>query len=410
MLEEYYKILGLKKGAKEEEIKTAYRLLAKKHHPDLSDDPDAHNKFIEISEAYAILINKTELRGIKLTAQSRAEAERNYNYFRERAREYAKKAAETKYENLKKDHEAFQRSGMNDLLLLLNYILHISLVVLTMFLFIMPVYLALTYNYFFMFFLWIPGGFIVWFIISQGKSFYKPGSFFYSFADLKQLFKDEMGDGSQFCCYCEEKAANSYPFKLGMMKVHDIQLNFFGTLWHDARYKRTYKKINIPRSRKAFRVHLAGSFLKIISIIACMLLLPFTSQLWRFFIGVFIGGGLSSLLLLITGTRSKSTYLLTGNILIKIVLWILSLLILNDWSYYPDLHTNEFMMAAIGLLLFFQDIITDLFTGLFFKSTNFTKPLIKQPDQIQKLADEGFLSYLDIPIWSTFFPFIKWLF
>jgi len=410
MLEEYYKILGLKKGAKEEEIKTAYRLLAKKHHPDLSNDPDAHNKFIEITEAYEILIHKTELRGIKRTAQSRAEAERNLSYFRERAKETAKRAAETKYENLKKEHEAFQKSGMNDLLLLLNYILHFLLVLFTLFLFAMPVYLAITYNYFFMFILWIVGAFFVWFIIRQGESFYKPGTFFYSYNDLKKLFKEELGDGSQPCIYCEEKAANSYPYKLGMMKVHEIQLSFFGSLWHDARYKRTYKKLNIQRSRKAFRVHFAGSFLKIFSIIACMVLLPFTSHLWRFFIGILVGGGLSSILLLVTGTRSKCTYLLTGNILIKMVLWAVILLLLNDWSIYPDLQTNEFMMAAIGLLLFFQDIVTDIITRTLFKSTNFFNPLIHQPDQIQKLVGEGYQSYLDIPIWSTFFPFIKWLF
>jgi len=341
MLEEYYKILGLNKGAKPEEIKTAYRLLAKKHHPDLSDDPDAHNKFIEITEAYEILINKTELKGIKRTAQSRAEAERNLTYFRQRARETAKRAAETKYENLKKEHEAFQKSGMNDLFLLLNYILHFLLALFTLFLFAMPVYLAILYNYFFMFILWIVGAFFLWFIIRQGKDFYKPGTFFYSYNDLKQIFKEEMGDGSIPCIYCEEKEANSFPFKLGMIKVHEIQLNYFGTLLHDARYKRTYKKLNIQRSRKAFRVHLAGSFLKIFSIIGCMVFLPFTSQLWRFFIGILIGGGLVSMMLLITGTRSKCTYLFTGNILIKLVLWTGLILLLNDWSIYPDLQTND---------------------------------------------------------------------
>jgi len=410
MLEEYYKILGLKKGAKEEEIKTAYRLLAKKYHPDLNDDPDAHEKFIEITEAYEILINKTELKGIKLTAQSRAEAERNYAYFKKRAREHAREAAKMRYEHLKKEHEAFQKSGMHDLFLLFNYLLHLSLVLFTVFLFAFPVYLAITYNYFFMFILWIVGGFLAWFIIKQGESFYKPGTFFYNPSDLKKLFIEEMGDGSLPCVYCEKKGANSFPFKLGMMKVHDIQLNFFGTIWHDARYKRTYKKLNIPRSHKAFSVHFTGSVLKLASIILCMILLPFTSHLWRFFIGVLIGGGLSTLLMLITGTRSKNSYLLTGNVLIKIVIWAVALLILNDWSYYPDLRTNEYMMAAIGILLFFQDIIVELITKIFFKSINFTRPLIHQPGPIQKLVDEGYQSYLDIPVWSTLFPFIKWIF
>jgi|GEM_PF-7011912 len=51
----YYKILGVNKNASKKEIKTAYRNLAKKHHPDVSNDINAKNKFIQISEAYAIL-------------------------------------------------------------------------------------------------------------------------------------------------------------------------------------------------------------------------------------------------------------------------------------------------------------------------------------------------------------------
>lgn len=58
-MEQYYKALGLKKGASKEEIKKAYRKLSKKHHPDLNPgDKESENKFKEISEAYAILSGK----------------------------------------------------------------------------------------------------------------------------------------------------------------------------------------------------------------------------------------------------------------------------------------------------------------------------------------------------------------
>lgn len=52
----YYKILEVGKDASEEEIKLAYRRLAKKLHPDLNKtDPKAKEKFIELHEAYDTL-------------------------------------------------------------------------------------------------------------------------------------------------------------------------------------------------------------------------------------------------------------------------------------------------------------------------------------------------------------------
>ena len=53
---DYYKVLGVEKGASENDIKLAYRRLARKLHPDLNKtDPKAKEKFIELQEAYEVL-------------------------------------------------------------------------------------------------------------------------------------------------------------------------------------------------------------------------------------------------------------------------------------------------------------------------------------------------------------------
>src|ERR1700759_1055234 len=53
---DYYKVLGVNKNATADEIKTAYRKLARKHHPDLNpNDKEANKKFQQINEANEVL-------------------------------------------------------------------------------------------------------------------------------------------------------------------------------------------------------------------------------------------------------------------------------------------------------------------------------------------------------------------
>src|SRR5437867_12930779 len=53
---DYYEILGVDRGASEQDFKSAYRRLAHQHHPDKNQgDPHAEEKFKEAAEAYAVL-------------------------------------------------------------------------------------------------------------------------------------------------------------------------------------------------------------------------------------------------------------------------------------------------------------------------------------------------------------------
>ncbi|MGH2769883.1 MAG: molecular chaperone DnaJ [Actinomycetota bacterium] len=75
MARDYYQILGVARDAQEEEIKKAYRKLARQYHPDANrEDPQAEEKFKEIAEAYSVLSDPARRRDYDLFGSAKVPA------------------------------------------------------------------------------------------------------------------------------------------------------------------------------------------------------------------------------------------------------------------------------------------------------------------------------------------------
>jgi hypothetical protein len=247
-------------------------------------------------------------------------------------------------------------------------------------------------------------------IIGKGKSYFLPGTFFYNIRELKKVIRDDSGSGSVLCQYSRNRPADAYPYKISLLKVHRIDLHHAGPLQHYVNYKRTYQKLKVPRCKMAYRMHTSGSVMKVFLIILSILILPFDSILWRIVAGLVAGGLLSGMVLAITGIRSKVSYLLNISVLVKILAWILVLILFTDFSDFPNIMTHDYIPVGVLSLLFFQDILIDPLIRLFTRKGKQVIPILPQPEPLKKWYLKGYQPYLEIPVWSTIFPLMKWLF
>ena len=70
---DYYKILGVNKNSTQDDIRTAYRKLARKHHPDLNpNDKEANKKFQQVNEANEVLSDPEKRKKIRSVRQGLA--------------------------------------------------------------------------------------------------------------------------------------------------------------------------------------------------------------------------------------------------------------------------------------------------------------------------------------------------
>jgi hypothetical protein len=413
MLDHYFKILNLPSDANLESIKKAYRKIALQIHPDVNEAPDAAEKFRELCEAYEILIShKSDANGDELYDNS-SEAIYNWENVIREAREKAKERARMRYAKIKADQEIFEKSEFRDLILFFKYAWSVLAIALGMWLITWPIY-ALIYHVpdvqYVIFFFWMGGFFLLSYIFKRRKSWFDHGHINFNFQTIKKYFDfSEFAEVKTACAYCRGRRGNGRPFKFSMLKVRDVTYHNIGPMQHKVNYNRKYKELFIPRSRKAFWVHFFMAIVKPAGIIAGMIFIPFPGIIWRFFLAFFALLLFEWIISVLLATRSKSSFLLTPFQIIKLCIWTLALI---SQSYvYPGfiLANNDALVLLLVVMLVFLDMFLDLILRIFPFHSWFYRPVFKQLPGLSYLFTKGYQPYLDIPVWSTLYPFLRWI-
>lgn len=127
---DYYRILGLKQGASDEDIRRAYRRKAMEYHPDRNDSPQAHELFIRVTEAYEYLTSHPHGRNI-----TEEETLRNYQawvvYRQAEARKRAEAYARSSYEEFRKSPVYKSTTHIDGAMVLLGFLLALAVMFMT---------------------------------------------------------------------------------------------------------------------------------------------------------------------------------------------------------------------------------------------------------------------------------------
>ena len=408
--EESYRILGVAPGATEKQIKSAYRKLALRYHPDRNHSQDAKQKFEVITEAYHQLMDLKEQPSSEATLHEEWVASEVMRRERERMRRQARARQEKK----KEEEDYFKKREWHDSLLFLRYALHLLAIPLAAAAVLLPILYAifvepasLAGTFFFV----VAGIVVTVYMYQQRKKWLHLGKFMTTREDLLRFIRPKpAGKTTENCCYSKNSKADGKPYRIELVKTIDIKIRSFGALNHDARYQNKVRKIVVPRSFRAQRIHRLSSLIKILSILFSLLLLPVDSLIWRFIGGVLAGTLLSLLLLQATRVRSRISYLFTPGLLIKTVIWIGALLMISEIGPGFNIQVTGMVYIVVAGLLFLLDMLFDLVMGVFPFYRRLFRPVVKQGPVLDSLYREGYQNYMELPVYSMIYPFIKWIF
>lgn len=397
-VKDYHLVLGLEPGASAVDIKRAYRSMAKKYHPDINKSPDAHEHFIRITEAYEILMNRDlyEYYASRDRTAGQEFMRAQYERAREEAREAARRYARMKFEKFKEEQEAFKKSGWHDLILTLRYVIRILVFPLAGICIALPLISDEVSEHptgYVIF--WLIAAGLILFVINNWKNYLRIDSYYYHLSDLGKFLKDTSKKTGHECYYCRGHRAMVFPYKIFIFRIRSMQVQTFGALYgRKTGSSRDMKTVYIPRSRKAFVVHSITSVVKIAVLLLCLIFItrhPFTRLSLP--IGLVLGGLCSGMILLVTGTKPKASYLFSYGMLIKLVVWIMLIWFLGAYAF---------------IFLFFDPMLEALLR--FISKDRLFIPLTGQYPALSHLFHKQYQLYMELPVFSVISPLFKWLF